>query len=102
MRKIKTIAIKTMQLGFINESEKILRSLMIGQIEQMGTLHEETLDTIVLLGYNLALLQRAEDIQDLLTYLQETSNEISLPHKGLQLSIRELEELINRSLRIVS
>ena len=102
MRKIKTIAIKTMQLGFTDESEKILRSLMIGQIEQMGTLHEETLDTIVLLGYNLAMLKRFDDIQDLLSYLKETSNEISFPHKALQLSIRELEELSNRSLRVVS
>ena len=101
MRKIKTIAMKTMQLGFAEDSEKILRSLLLGQLEQMGTLHEETLDTFVLLGYNLALLKRSDDITDLLAHLSATRSELSYDHTLLNEAIQELEEVLNPLLQTV-
>ena len=94
MRKIKTIAMKTMQLGFAEDSEKILRSLLLGQLEQMGTLHEETLDTFVLLGYNLALLKRSDDISDLLEHLSATKSELPHTNALLEEAIQELEDLL--------
>ena len=101
MRKIKNIAIRTMQLGFIEESENILRSLMIAQIEEMGTLHEETIDTIVLLAHNLALLKRWEDLQDLHQYVDETAQECPFHHKALHTANQELEKLLSQELKIV-
>ncbi len=102
MRKVKNIAIKTMQLGFLEESENILRSLMIAQIEQMGTMHEETIDTIVLLAHNLSMLQRWEDLNDLHQYLAETIEELALPHRTLQEAVQELEQLLQGEIKSVS
>jgi hypothetical protein len=101
MRKIKNIAIRTMELGFKQESEKIFRSLMVAQIEQMGTLHEETLETIVLLSHNLAMLQQWDDIVELSIYLQETKEEIVYKNEALQQAICELDEILSHRLKIV-
>ena len=65
MRKIKTIALRTMEMGFLEDAEKILYNLMEAQIREMGLLHEETLDTIVLLGHNLAASQKWEQLTQL-------------------------------------
>ena len=101
MRKIKNIAIRTMDLGFKEESEKILRSLMIAQIEQMGTVHEETLETIVLLSHNLALLQRWEDIVELSTYLKETNEELELRNTALLQAITEIDSILSKDIKVV-
>lgn len=65
MRKIKNIAIKTMELGFLEESGTILYNLMEAQCREMGLLHEETLDTIILLGHNFALSNQWERLAKL-------------------------------------
>ena len=74
MRKIKTIALRTMELGFFEDAEKILYNLMEAQIREMGILHEETLDTIILLGHNLAASQKWKqltELHDLLAVLDQ-------------------------------
>ena len=101
MRKIKNIAIRTMQMGFIEESEGILRSLMVAQIEQMGALHEDSLDTIVLLSHNLAHLNRWDDVQDLLSFLEETEKEINRLYTPLRQAITEIESILAQQVKIV-
>jgi hypothetical protein len=93
MRKIKNIAIKTMELGFLEESEKILYNLMEAQIRGMGLLHEETLDTVILLGHNFALSQKWERLAKLQELLLDLDQPQFCKYTKLQDAINSLASL---------
>ena len=95
MRKIKTIAIRTMELGFLEDAEKILHDLMEAQIREMGLLHEETLDTIVLLAHNLAASHKWEklaQLHDLLAVLDQPQLKMYPNLRKTILSLRSLQK----------
>ena len=94
MRKIKTIAMRTMDLGFLEDAEKILYNLMEAQIREMGLLHEETLDTIVLLAHNLAASQKWDQLgqlYDLLAVLDQPQRKMYPNLRKTILSLRSLQ-----------
>lgn len=100
MRKIKTIAIRTMELGFLEDAEKILYNLMEAQIREMGLLHEETLDTIILLGHNLAAGQKWDKLHQLYELLAVLDQPQLSGYPKLRdaiISLRTLQKRISRS-----
>ena len=66
MYKIRGIALKTIELGYAQEAETMLRSLLVEQKKEMGLCHEDTLSTVVLLAYALKQMNNWKGIADLI------------------------------------
>lgn len=88
MTSIKKMAIKTMELGFYNESLDILKKLVDAQCVEMGLLHEETLHSIELLAYNFALLRKWDALSNLYELLNNTQRQ--LQEERLQATVLQI------------
>jgi len=93
MRKIKDMAINTMKLGYLEESEQILYRLMEAQTKELGLMHEETLDTIVVLGQNLAQSEKWEQLDKLYHLLSLLCNSELSNFDSLAQTLHSLESL---------
>jgi len=95
MQKIKNIVQQSLKLGFIEESESILSDLVDAQCQEMGLLHDETLDTIQLWSETLALLKRWSHLEELLELLESAQSKVN--HPNLAYTIRQIEALCSIS-----
>ena len=91
MQKIKNIVHQSLRLGFIEESEHILSDLVDAQCQEMGLLHDETLDSIQLWSETLALLERWEQLAEVHSLLQTAQEKVN--HTLLAMTIRQIENL---------
>ena len=91
MTSIKKMAIKTMELGFYNESLDILKKLVDAQCIEMGLLHEETLSSIELLAYNFALLRKWDSLSHLYELLNNTQQQ--LQEDRLQATVQQIASI---------
>jgi hypothetical protein len=66
MYKIRSIALKTIEMGYPKDAEKMLRSLLIEQNKELGLCHEDTLATVVLLGYSMYIRDDRQGLSDLI------------------------------------
>lgn len=76
MKKIKNIALHSRKLGFVKESETILRDLVDTQCREIGLLHEDTLTSIEMWAETLALLGRWTDLGEIYQLLCKAQTEI--------------------------
>ena len=93
MQKIKNIVQQSLKLGFIEESEHILSDLVDAQCQEMGLLHEETLDSIQLWSETLALLERWEQLSEVYELLDTAQQKVN--HTQLAYTLRQIEKLRN-------
>ena len=77
MKKIKNIAQHSLKLGFVKESETILRDLVDTQCQELGLLHEDTLTSIEMWAETLALLNRWTDLAEIHQLLSKAQTEIA-------------------------
>ncbi len=80
MHKIKNIVYQSLKFGFIEESESILSDLVDAQCQEMGLLHDETLDTIQLWAHTLALLGRWDNLEEVLELLESAQRSVKNPN----------------------
>lgn len=91
MHKIKNIVQQSLKLGFIEESEHILSDLVDAQCKEMGLLHDETLDSILLWSETLALLERWDQLAEVYALLETAQQKV---HDAQLASIlRQIEKL---------
>ena len=91
MHKIKNIVQQSLRLGFIEESEHILSDLVDAQCQEMGLLHEDTLDSIQLWSETLALLERWEQLSEVYELLETAQQKVN--HTQLASTLRQIEKL---------
>ena len=91
MHKIKNIVQQSLKLGFIEESEHILSDLVDAQCQEMGLLHEETLDSIQLWSETLALLERWDQLAELHELLETAQEQVN--HTHLAYTLHQIEKL---------
>ena len=91
MHKIKNIVQQSLKLGFIEESEHILSDLVDAQCQEMGLLHEDTLDSIELWSETLALLERWDQLTEVHDLLKTAQQEVN--HTHLASTLRQIEKL---------
>ena len=81
MQKIKNIVIHSIRLGYIEEAEHILRDLVDAQCQEMGLLHDDTLDSIRMWTETLALLEQWDhlaEVHELLLSAQQSVQDLAL------------------------
>lgn len=93
MQKIKNIVYQSLKFGFVEESESILSDLVDAQCQEMGLLHDETLDTIQLWAHTLALLGRWDNLDEVLELLESAQR--SVKDAGLAHTINTISQMTN-------
>jgi hypothetical protein len=91
MQKIKNIVHQSLKLGFLEESESIMSDLVDAQCQEMGLLHDETLDSIQLWSETLALLERWDHLAEIQELLEAA--EAKIDHENLSHTIRQISKL---------
>ena len=91
MHKIKNIVQQSLKLGFVEESEHILSDLVDAQCQEMGLLHEETLDSIHLWSKTLALLERWDQLAEVYQLLEAAQQKVN--HTHLASTLRQIQKL---------
>lgn len=91
MQKIKNLVHQSIKFGFIEESESILSDLVDAQCQEMGLLHDETLDTISLWAETLAMLQRWNHLNEVVSLLETAQQKVN--HPNLAKTIRDILSL---------
>ena len=97
MQKIKKIAMKTLELGFIPEAEKMLRDLVNSQCKEMGLLHEETLNSIELLAHTWAIMKKWDNLADMYNMLLQAQRQVQ--NTLLEETIHKLANIRRHSLQ---
>ena len=69
--------------------------LVDAQCQEMGLLHDETLDTIQLWSETLALLKRWSHLEEVLELLESAQSKVN--HPNLAVTIRQIEALCSIS-----
>ena len=94
MRGIREIAIIALESGQTREAEMMLRQLLVAQLEELGSLNEETQQTLVLLAYSLAMSDTWNEISELLHLLEAADKQTVGSSRSLLNSIEELRHIL--------
>ena len=95
MRGIREIAIIALESGQIREAETMLRQLLVAQLEELGSLNEETQQTLVLLAYSLAMSESWSEISELLRLLEAAAKQAVVSPQSMHNSIEELRHILS-------